>query len=177
MIVRNLLMVTAIAISQIACSDVVKEDATRAYAFKQLKGKYADYESKSVKCHADMKATTLPDSVIEKLSAMPFETSDSLAYLSFSAIDRCSQPEYSQFMRLLLIVNTENDKNEEKEITEFISKIKYLSFSLISIYPQKYYDSVPDDIKEKLVLIPELQQSFEPLDAAERAWPKEYGYE
>ncbi|SQD80736.1 protein of unknown function [Moritella yayanosii] len=33
-----------------------------------------------------MKPTTLPDSVIEKLSAMPFETSDSLAYSSFSAI-------------------------------------------------------------------------------------------
>ena len=40
MIVRNLLMVTAIAISQIACSDVVEEDATRTYAFKQLKSKY-----------------------------------------------------------------------------------------------------------------------------------------
>ena len=68
------------------------------------KGKYADFESKFVKCHADMKPTTLPDSVIVKLSAMPFETSDSLAYSSFSAIRSLFAPEYSQFMRLLLIV-------------------------------------------------------------------------
>ena len=121
MFIRNLLFTSVILFSS---NTYAISDEDVSYGYKLLQKQYSEYTEKVFLCDDVAKNELLPDSVINTLKVLPDVTADGVSFLSMRAKDQCTQPEYSELMRVLLMVEATNLKNEHKEVSDYIFKLK-----------------------------------------------------
>jgi len=136
-----------------------------------LQQKFVDYESKHSECISKGQAETLSKSVIGKLKQLPNVAAEGLGYLNQRAIRECSQPEYSELMRMLLVLEVSNaTTNKSNHISKQILTMKKLMFSVVDLNVEKNYHDLPKSLKHELRSIELLKKPFNLVDAYERAW-------
>ncbi|PSU27067.1 hypothetical protein [Photobacterium lutimaris] len=136
-----------------------------------LQQKFVDYENKHSECISNGQVDILPDSVIVKLKHLPNVAAEGLGYLSQEAVRECSQPEYSDLMRMLLVLEMSNTSTKKpNHLSKQITTIKKLMFSVVDLNVEKNYHDLPEGIKHELHSIELLKKPFNLIDAYERAW-------
>lgn len=136
-----------------------------------LQQKFVEYESKHSECISKSQSETLSKSLIGKLKQLPNVAAEGLGYLNQSAIRECSQPEYSELMRILLVLEVSNETTKKpNHISKQILTMKKLMFSVVDLNIEKKYHELPKSIKYELRSIELLKKPFNLIDAYERAW-------
>ncbi|MGF1731666.1 hypothetical protein [Photobacterium kasasachensis] len=136
-----------------------------------LQQKFVDYESKHSECISKSQTEVLSESVIGKLKQLPSVSAEGVGYLNQSAIRECSQPEYGELMRMLLVLEASNaTANKPNYISKQIITMKKLMFSVVDLNVERNYHDLPKNIKYELRSIESLKKPFNLIDAYERAW-------
>lgn len=161
------LYVLLIIFSHCACAN-----ENIAYGSMLLQVKFNAYSEKQEQCKRSADENILPNKVISDLSLLSRETGIGLGFYHFKAIEKCTSPEYLDFLTTLMSLESLNKKTQDLAIKTQINTYKVLLFSVNNIDLEKSYADLSEDVIKALLMIPELKKPFNAFDAYDRAWPQ-----
>ncbi|MCG6202953.1 hypothetical protein [Psychromonas antarctica] len=141
-----------------------------AFGLKVLNETFNAFEERHSICIKQSKQNKLSAESIEILKKLPISTGDGLGYLNLKAIRNCSKPEYNEVIRLLLTLESANKKLMNSAVSEKIEMLKSLMFPASELTSEKKFYELPSNVKQKLLLMNELNQPFDMVDGFEKAW-------
>lgn len=167
MFIRNLLI--ALLITSSSSAYAVSNDHV-TYGYNLLQKQFVDFTDKHTKCSETAKKELISNSSIDQLKLLPAVAGEGLGFLSIVAVNKCSQPELSELMRVLLVLEDLNRSANVSYISDYILKIKKVAFIKFDLYSQKKFDELPIDIKNTLLSMDDIKKPFNVMDAYDRAW-------
>ncbi|GMQ47340.1 hypothetical protein VB10N_23390 [Vibrio sp. 10N] len=136
-----------------------------------IKKNFVSYESKHAACMGLAEETALTGKDIARLRKLPNIAAEGLGYLSQRAIRECTQPEYTELVRTILMLEAANSTNEEvSHLEEQVNSIRKLMFSAVDLNVEIGYFELPNSLRSELESIDSLNKPFNLLDAYQRAW-------
>jgi hypothetical protein len=162
-------LITLLAIVASFGCNASNEDRV-AFGLTLLSEKFTEFEARHSICINLSKSNTLSTESVKALKELPSSVGESLGFLSLKAIRECSSPEYNEVLRVLLSLESANKKVNNESANKKINTLKSLMFPVTEFNAEKKFSELPQELKNKLLMIKELNEPFNMLDGFERAW-------
>lgn len=135
-----------------------------------LHERYDTFALKMNQCDELSNVTNLSESTISKLKEIPKENAIGLAVLSHKALQTCALYEYNEVLRTLVSLESHRELANNVELLKDIEQIRPLLVADMSLYIEKEFEALPQEVKSKLKHIDELRTPFNLNNAVERSW-------